>query len=146
VIASYVDHARATRVKDRALADLATIKDLRKRLDALGPDDEAATALRVQLANVERETGLWFYANVVQPQLTKEDASVTDDERAAEIGFAAFKVCAYYARNGEHANPSFNGVDKTEVASASDDVRGAFIHDAAAKSLNLFDKTLLGGQ
>jgi hypothetical protein len=145
MIVSYVDHLRASRVKNRALADFATIKDLHKRIAAVGPDGDAATALRVKLANVERETGLWFFANVVEPQLTKEDASATDDERAAEMGMTAYKACVYYARNAERANPSLNGVDKMEVASADGDIRSAFIHDCAVKSLNLFDKTLLGG-
>ena len=145
MIASYVDHMRASRVRDRALADFATMKDLREQIAGIGPDGETATALRVKLANVERETGLWFFENVVTPYLTKEDASATDDARAVEMGLDAYKVAVYYARNGERANPSLNGVDKTEVASARGDIRSAFIHDAAVKSLGLFDKTLLGG-
>jgi hypothetical protein len=145
MIASYVDHMRASRVRDRALADFATIKDLHKQIALVGPDGDTATGLRVKLANVERETGLWFFENVVKPQLTKEDASATDDERAAETGMTAYKVCVYYARNAERANPSLNGVDKMEVASADGDIRSAFIHDCAVKSLNLFDRVLLGG-
>jgi hypothetical protein len=145
MIASYVDHLRASRVKNRALADFATMKDLRERIAGIGPDGETATALRVKLANVERETGLWFFENVVTPYLTREDANITNDARAAEMGLDAYKIAVYYARNGERTNPSLNGVDKTETASADGDVTGAFLHDCAVKSLNLFDRVLLGG-
>lgn len=140
---NYVDYARAAFVRERALAALATIKELHRRLWLFGPKE--AEAVRAELANVERKTGRWFYDVVVKPHLTKEDASATDAACAAELGFAAFKVCAYYARNADRANPALSGVHNTEVASASDNLRGAFIHDCAVKSLGLFDKTLLGG-
>lgn len=143
--ATYVDHVRAARVRGRALTDLARIKELHARLASLGPNGDAATALRVTLKNTEREIGRWYYDVIVRPQLTKEDASATDDERAVEMGLTAFKVAAYYVKNGDRANPSLNGVDATEAASADGNVKNAFLHDCAVKSLNMFDKSLLGG-